>query len=245
MPTHCSEIEPLLPAYALGALDVVERKQVERHIGSCADCTEILAEFDLVTDGLLHAAPIVDPPPRIRSRIIAALDEGLSAAALAKVRRRLSSPALGVGILALFLLNIALLGNSIRLQRRIDSLSAQQQANRSALALSYAAGARRIELRGDAVSGALLLAPDAEVAVVYLSGLEPLPSKEAYQAWLISPDGNRTSGGLLRPEPGSEFTLLVIQSPQPLGEFVGFGMTIEPSGGSPDPTGPNVVRADL
>jgi anti-sigma-K factor RskA len=95
------------------------------------------------------------------------------------------------------------------------------------------------------VRGSVVYDPQFTMAVAYLWGLTPLPSNQIYQAWLVHPDGARTSAGLLEPDAESNFAVLVIEAPTPLSDFAGFGMTIEPAGGSPGPTGPKVAGADL
>jgi anti-sigma-K factor RskA len=68
-----------------------------------------------------------------------------------------------------------------------------------------------------------------------------LDEAHTYQVWLIQPDGHRTSGGLFHPEPGQPFVSVVIPSERPFSDFTGLGVTIEPAGGSPAPTGVRVL----
>ena len=63
--------------------------------------------------------------------------------------------------------------------------------------------------------------------------------------WLIDPKGDRTSGGFITPETGYPFVMAVVSSPQPLTGFTGIGVTLEPFGGSPKPTGPKILRVDF
>src|SRR4029077_20712396 len=59
-----------LPAYALGALDEIERAAVAAHLETCEQCVRDLAQFE---EALYEAAAVgavrVDPPSDLRARI--------------------------------------------------------------------------------------------------------------------------------------------------------------------------------
>ena len=59
MTASCAEIQPLLAAYALEALEPEERLRVEAHLAGCAACRAALAEYQAVAEGLALAAPPV------------------------------------------------------------------------------------------------------------------------------------------------------------------------------------------
>jgi anti-sigma-K factor RskA len=100
-------------------------------------------------------------------------------------------------------------------------------------------------LEGESVGGTFLFDPDRRFAVLHMWGLDALDSSQEYQAWLVRPDGTRVSAGRFFADPDSWFTSAVLTSPGPVGEFSGLGVTIEPVGGSAQPTGPRVLSADL
>ena len=76
-----------------------------------------------------------------------------------------------------------------------------------------------------------------------VDGLPPLDATHQYQLWLIR-DGQRTSGGVFHSY-ASGYGVLWIHAEQPLVSFDGFGVTVEPSGGSPDPTGDKIMGGNL
>jgi anti-sigma-K factor RskA len=63
--------------------------------------------------------------------------------------------------------------------------------------------------------------------------------------WLISPSGDRVSAGTFRPENGWSYTAQSILAEQDLSQFTGLGVTVEPAGGSPKPTGPRLFKVDF
>ena len=72
--------------------------------------------------------------------------------------------------------------------------------------------------------------------------MEPLDDAQQYQLWLIR-DGERTSGGVFSVSQ-SGYTAMQVYSREPLASFDAFGITIEPYGGSPGPTGDKVLGGD-
>jgi anti-sigma-K factor RskA len=81
--------------------------------------------------------------------------------------------------------------------------------------------------------------------VLILRGLPAIPDSQTYQVWLIAPNEERVSAGLLRPHTDLPFIAEPIDSTQDLANFVGMGMTIEPAGGSDKPTGLPIFRVDF
>jgi anti-sigma-K factor RskA len=57
-------------------------------------------------------------------------------------------------------------------------------------------------------------------------------------------DGERTSGGVFSVKQGG-YAAKVIYAPLPLADYSSFGVTIEPAGGSPSPTGDKVLGGNL
>jgi anti-sigma-K factor RskA len=88
-------------------------------------------------------------------------------------------------------------------------------------------------------------APSASIAVFWdtqqgrwiVSGyLPPPPQGKDYQLWLVTPNA-RTSAGLIKPD-GSGHAFEIIDAPGPVVQPAAAAVTLEPSGGSPQPTLP-------
>jgi anti-sigma-K factor RskA len=95
------------------------------------------------------------------------------------------------------------------------------------------------------VTGSLLVDRQRDLLAVFAWHLPAAPAGKTYQVWLIDARGDRTSGGFLEPEADYPFVSAVIRSPAPLSGFTGFGVTTEPVGGSPAPTGSRVFGASF
>jgi anti-sigma-K factor RskA len=108
-------------------------------------------------------------------------------------------------------------------------------------------GAEQVELTAtDAApdaQGLIEIAANGRDASLTVAGLPPLPAEQQYQLWLIR-DGQRDSGAVFSVNTDGSATVPV-ESERPLSEYGAFGITIEPAGGSPGPTGERVLGHNL
>lgn len=242
-PNH-TQFQENLPAYALGALDPEELAALEEHLQTCEICRAELAEYQRVSSGLMAALPPVPPPASVRR----ALQRQLAARAAPK--RPAFSWSLGqgvvVGLIALMVvLNAMLVAQVYSLRRQQAELASQRTSDQTALAMLAYPSTKSLTFDENGVSGSLLVDKQRSLLAVFAWNLSSPPAGKTYQMWLIDPQGKRTSGGFLIPESGYPFVMAVIRSPKPLTDFTGFGVTLEPSGGSPQPTGPRILRVDF
>lgn len=70
--TDHQELENSVAALVLGAADLLEVETVRAHLESCAECGALAARLQRATDLLGLATPIVEPPARLKARILAA-----------------------------------------------------------------------------------------------------------------------------------------------------------------------------
>jgi anti-sigma-K factor RskA len=255
----CKEIEELLPAFVLDAVDDSERARVERHLPRCPDCAQLIAAYRPVADALARAAPPVEPPAHLKYRILAATlpkqkpQPAPTASSLgASLANLFGAPAFAAAALALVIAlgiwNISLqnqISRQAELNRQMYTELSRQRDLLSALA--YAEGQPK-QLRGTEIatraSGRLYGAPNETVFALVAFDLPSLPQGKVYQFWLIDPDGGRTSGGTFTvDEQGRGW--LIIRAPKPLNQYQGVGITVEPEGGSPKPTTPRVMGTSL
>jgi len=90
--------------------------------------------------------------------------------------------------------------------------------------------------------GQLIADPNDRSAVLVISGLPPLEPGKTYQVWLI---GNApVSAGLLTVDENGQ-SVLIVTSEEAIGSFNSLGISIEPEGGSTEPTGKIVVLSEL
>lgn len=250
----CAEVREAAAAYALGALEPGEARELERHLaepGPHQGCREALEEARstaLALAGAL-AAPEVRPSPGLWLAIEARTDE--AAARRASLGRRWA--AWGGAIAAAAALVIAgLLGRELR-QERVDaraaaherdlaraqlaSLQGERALAAEALALLDRPGSRIVALepqpgqRGRAVA---ILDAAGERALVASTSLTPQPGKD-YQLWVIRGAAAPRPAGFLRVSGGTaagEIDPAVLRGPPP----DALAVSLEPAGGSAAPT---------
>jgi len=242
MPTH-PHVFDLLPAYALCVLDPDDRIEVEAHLAECSVCQEELRAYEALTADLVFSVPPVTPSPSLKQRILASTTPASAPAPAspgARWRRWLDglrTPGFALAAASAALALILLIGNIVlfaRVQNLEDMLVASNQAGLQTLGLTGS----EIAPQAWAI---LVMDKDAPSGLLVVDNLPPLDKIQAYQLWLITPNGQRQNGGVFQvDEKGHGF--LEIKSPNLLQKYAAFGVTIEPVGGSPAPTGPNVLK---
>lgn len=231
----------LIPGYALGALDEDERKLVDEHLADCKTCQAEFQSYKIVVDDLPLGVKISSPPPGLKAKILAQVTEERKPTASQEgigfweaVRNALVSHAPAWGALSLVVV-LALVVSNLLLWRQLGSLRASNQQVLTTIAMNGT------ELTPEA-SGMLVMSVDGEYGVLVVDRLPHLDNSEQYQLWLIQ-DGQRTSGGVFSVN-DEGYGSLLISSVQPLSSYSAFGVTVEPAGGSPGPTGVKVLGGE-
>ncbi|ROP45596.1 anti-sigma factor [Pseudokineococcus lusitanus] len=207
----------LLGAYALDAVDDVERARVERLLREDADAAAEAASFR-ETASRLAVAVAATPPPALRARVLAEVartrQEAPSAVRPADRRRagarsvRLLAAACGVLLVGCLGLGAALVG--------------QDDPAPALVATGELAGGTAAVLQVD------------DRYVVVGEGLEDLPADRVYQLWAVSgPDAAPVPAGFLAPAEGGGLSADL--EDWRAGDTL--AVTEEPTGGSPAPTG--------
>ena len=237
MNTHVIE---LLPAYTLDCLDEEDMLLVTEHLAVCAACRAELTSYQGVVDQLAMAVPCNEPPVDLRRRLMAHVQPPRPRAIsqprpawwqqLGRSLRALQHPAWGVASLALIL---ALTASNVLLW---------QQVNRPGI-VPNVQSMRSLALMGTAsaptASGIVVISTDGEYGTLVVDNLPTLDKTQQYQLWLIQ-DGTRTSGAVF--SVGQDgYGSAPILAPEPLTHYSSFGITVEPSRGSPHPTGVKVL----
>ena len=153
--------------------------------------------------------------------------------------------AIGAALALLFVMNLFSIVQMRALQNQQASLLEQLRNNQFALAMLSYPATQSLAIQEAKISGTVLLDRDRNTAALVAWNLPELPQEQIYQIWLIEPDGHRVSAGLFRSQTSPSYTTKPIFSTLDLSSFVGIGVTIEPAGGSDQPTGPRVFKVDF
>jgi anti-sigma-K factor RskA len=233
-----------IPAYSLGALDADEAAGLEAHLRTCESCSAELASYGGITDALLLAAPALPPPASVRRGLQEKLPSRQKRTSRRPAGNRLAW-ALGAAVVLLLALNVYAISQLRAIQRQQAQVSDQITTAQSALAMLAYPRTENISIEAGPVAGRLLLDKEQNAGVLVLWDVPALPADQTYQMWLIAPDGERTSAGVFRPESALTFATIWLAPGQDLSGFTGLGVTVEPVGGSPQPTGPRLFKADF
>ncbi len=258
---HCSEVVERIAASALGAdLPAQESAQVLLHLTGCAHCRQRLNEYATIADLLPLQAPLVAPPADLRERIMVAAQHQRSQAPPrpqphAQARqpqpppwqwpsipwRRALTPALGLLAAVLLVWGVGLYG---QLQQQY-ARSAQQQAVAVAAFGNPDAQERLLVPTSAAPEawGRVLISPSAPAVALYVKNLPPLPAGHTYQVWLVQ-HGQYLSVGTFTVDPHGRAWQLM-QPATPIAAPHRLTITVEPTGGSAQPTGPEYLGTQL
>lgn len=127
------------------------------------------------------------------------------------------------------------------LQRFSNGLTQQLRERESQIAL-FANATRIIALEGteDAPQARGTFHVGATTSVLVLQGLPALRQDEIYQLWLIPSSGNPIAVGPVPVDEGTT-TTINFELSEEMQAFAAVGISIEPTGGSSQPTGPIVL----
>jgi anti-sigma factor RsiW len=246
-------------AYALGALDEAERAHVERHIKDCPACRRRLNKAEETAHMLAFVPQPVEPPIRCKRKVLARVEQD---ALLSKpIRGSRFRPSLPVwsGLAAMLLVMVLGAGWTIRLQREVERLRAentQQQAEMNQMRTSVAqfnmmdsilanAEAMR-ELHGEGPAESAVartyMKPGDNRAVLEVHNLPPLPEGKVYQVWVARPNLQEP---LTAFRVAGSFERYMIEPPEPMDTYNWIMVTVEDAGNSSQPSETIVLAGDL
>lgn len=252
MPTQtlqCDDIQPWLAAYALG--EIADDPAARAHLAACPKCQSDLREYRAVAAMLPYAAPEVAPPAELRDRVIAAVTaaSGQPSAPAQKQPRQAWFPRLwppatrsGWAAMAFALVSLVLLAWNLALQsqlaRQSNQLVASGRGWQTVVALLNDESLRWYTISGDQANGHFWATPQGELACLVAQQLPALPEGQVYQVWLTH-GAEVADGGTFEARNGDAWT--IIRTQQPIADYSGVFVTIEPDGGSVSPTGKRVL----
>lgn len=235
-----------LPAYAIGALDADEVRALEAHLATCASCRTELADYRSLSESLLTAVPPQQPPAELRKRLQSRLP-GMQKTTPRRLNWNWSFGQLATGAALVFLLALNLYSaTQIRtLQLEQARLTREIRSGQTVISMLSYPTTERLAIKSEKVVGSLLLDKDRDMVALVVWNMPQLDNNLTYQVWLIDPQQARVSAGLFRPEGGQAYTTQIIFPQEPLSNFIGIGVTVEPAGGSPAPTGERLFKVDF
>lgn len=222
------EIHALAGAYAVDALDDLERVRFEAHLAVCAECR---AEVESLQDAtlMLSAMTEVAPSAALRDAILADIKKVRPIPpVVAQIEKR--RPRRWTNLVAAAAVLGVLGGSAVVAEQLRDDTSERDisVADRVVTApdaehvnVSFKSGASATVYRSASMNRAALVARDMGAA----------PSGHVYQLWLLK-DGLMVNAGTMHG--GEALSTQLLEGP--LDDATGVGITVEPGKGSQSPT---------
>lgn len=251
------DLHSLAAPYALDALEPAERLRFDKHLKGCDSCA---AEVRALTEDAVRlawstAAPAA--PPAMRDRVLAAVRATPQDPARARVpqlpphvwgtqppparsraprTRPLLVPFATATAAAALVVASLFAVQADRTQDKLDAERAQSREIAHVLAAPDARAATDEDGRGRTIG--VIASASERRAVVTLSGYGDLPGGRVHQLWLMRPDVQPRSLGLFDGD-----TPLVTSGLDT--SATSLAVTVEPDGGSPQPTSQPIVQLAL
>lgn len=238
----------LAEAYAIGALDQDEARAFEAHLAGCDNCRRVVRDQREAALALAQSVA-AEPRPLLRQRLL----ERRRAA----TTRRPSWPnllALAAGLAGLLLGGV----QTVRLARLRDGLvvladSLDSREHRLAEVTLQRNAILNADIRMYYLASLDTTAPRAGAQVywsrenqswlLHAFNLPRLTEGRVYQLWYVT-ESAKISAGVLTPDPEGH-AIMVTRLPAEAAASIVGAISVEPAGGSAQPTGPIVLAGSV
>jgi len=211
----CVDLRPGYTLFALGIGDVPERAEIAGHLArKCPECISGMASALATVTAISGAVQLTEPPKHLRGRVIAAI--------VREPKRSWAAIFLPWAITAL--MSIALIALGVSGRRQIGDTPKLQQA----LSILNDPATRDVT----STKGRVFV--NSRKGIVFIgAGLPRIDSDRTFELWAIPAAGNPMPAGLFRSQPDA--TAVFVQQ-GPMENVVAIEVTVEPQGGSAQPT---------
>ena len=241
-----SDLHKLTGAYAMDALDELERARFEQHLAQCDDCRAEVAELR-ETAALLSESVAVPPPASLRESVLSGISQvrplapevaTIPVPAPARPEqpagRRAWAPFLVAAALAIFVglgaMIVAPWGDDDEVPRLTAAEQVLQAPDAEEVFLDLGESGRATVVRSKSQDKAVITTEDMVVA----------PEGKDYELWFMSPEEEFVAAGLM-PDAADQTVVLDGSA----AEAIAVGITVEPEGGSKQPTTDPIALFDL
>lgn len=262
------DMHALSGAYALDALDALELEEFERHLADCAECREEVASLQEV-GAELASLTTMGAPPSLRASILREVSQvrplpPLTASPFqaqrispASADETHESDATGPGEprhtevadlgrhrkerhgprswLAAAAAAVVLVGGGVVWHPWAPSTTQGQLT--AAEQVVHASDAQRFEPSGADGKATIVRSVSKGKAVIIADGMAPPPEGKVYELWYFHAQGKAVRAGLM-PHDTKKVTMLFDGD---AATATGAGVTVEPAGGSDQPTSKPIV----
>lgn len=224
----------LATPYALHAVSAAEQAEIEQLLSDSppliarAFSEEVRAVRE--TMAVVSASTAVEPPPRLRSQLLAAIESTPAVTPAPPSRWR----TVALAAAAALVVGLGAVGVGIAL-RPEPPVSAAEQIF-AAPDVRTVSGA--IPTGGTAT---VVFSRDRNAGVLVMNNVDPPATGSVYQMWLVGADGTRSAGTMDQAAVAPSTTAVLSD----LGDSTALAFTVEPGTGSTQPTNPVFAQLPL
>jgi anti-sigma-K factor RskA len=244
------DVHALAGAYALDAVDDLERASFERHLGQCPSCADEVTELREAAVRLADPTWSV-PPPRLRTAVMERIARTRQVgpavprpdndvARVVSRWRRWTAGAAAAGILAIGAAagTWAVQEQRVREQRAVAAAARAENARIEAILSAPDVQMRSVPLT---TGGRLTMAmsPSHDAGVLMIAAAAPLPGDRAFQLWWGDGAAMASAGVLPAGSAGATRVLTGVRAHDAV------GVTVERAGGASQPNIPTATVLSL
>lgn len=237
-----ADLHSMTGAYALHALPADEREVFERHLADCEACARETAEL-CATAARLGLAASATPRPVLREQVLRRITSVRQVGPGVPVLGRTGGSARWTRLMSRWSLAACLAaaaglgGATVWQHERADqALERAQRAERDtseiAVVLTAPDARSRTARLADGATGAVVVSDSRDKAVFLASGMDRPPGGKVYQLWFDDGGSTMRPAGLMDPHRTDQAVLMSGN----VDDASGMGITVEPEGGSRQPT---------
>lgn len=246
---NCNQLDEEYDLYALGVLEGPERSELQAHLArNCDVCGPEVRRAAVRMSALSTLAPVVDPPARLRGRLMASIG--------VEPRFRWNWMQTWAAVAACAVLGIFWVGHTRRERVRDIALrDAMEQLRQSetesgrmkeVLALLNSPETIvRVSTEGatQPPQGKVFVNPTQGVLLL-AANLPPAPAGKIYEMWVIPASGNPVPAGLFQTESNGSAVHL-FKGPVEVASTGAVAVTLEASEGAAQPTSQPIIVAAI
>lgn len=234
------QLHDLAPLFAIDALDQEETAEFEAHLARCGRCRDEVRRYQeamvVALDEEIEDVG-VDAPPNLRAEVLASIAE-TDQVALQVPRATVGSAPTKVVSLEARRRPVAriMAGAAAAILILIGGVAvlSRQFSGDAVDTLVAAPDAETVVLEGDAGTLTVVYSASRDEVALIGDGFEDPGVGRVYELWFVLPDGVAPAALF---NPSAEGKLRDVLSVDDQDGTAGFGVTIEPAGGSDQPTG--------
>jgi len=217
----CEELRQDYTAYALGIAEEPELSEISAHLArECPNCVPGVRSAMATVTAMSGAVPVKTPPHHLRRRVLASVEPSPSTFRLRTFVPWAITAALSITLVTIGLTGRRQTGDTPKLQQALSILN--DPATRD---VTFGETEKPSK-------GRVFVSPGKGVVLIAAS-LPSLDTGKTFELWIIPAKGNPVPAGLFQSQPDAT---AVFVRPGPVENAAAIAVTVEPTGGSAQPT---------